>query len=100
MKVIFRKPQTGKTTELIKRCYESGGYIVCKNTSRAKFVMKMAREMNLKIPFPLTFDELLTQNYYARGVKSFHIDNADELIQMIATGVEVKTIVMDDLENL
>lgn len=96
MEIIYREPRTGKTTELIKKCAEKGGYIVCLDKNRANMIAEMARNMNVKIPFPLTFHELLKRGYYAKGVRRVYIDNADELIQRIA-GVEVDTIVMDKL---
>lgn len=95
MEIIYREPRTGKTTELIKKCAEKGGYIVCLDNNRANMIAEMARNMNVKIPFPLTFYELITNRYYARGIRKVYIDNADELIRHIAVGVEVDTIVMD-----
>jgi hypothetical protein len=95
VEIIYREPRTGKTTELIKKCAEKGGYIVCLDENRANMIAEMARNMNVKIPFPLTFHELITNRYYARGIRKVYIDNADELIRSIAVGVEVDTIVMD-----
>lgn len=99
MEIIYREPRTGKTTELIKKCAEKGGYIVCPDNERANMIAEMARNMNAKIPFPLTFHELITNRYYARGIRKVYIDNADELIRRIAVGVEVDTIVMDKLKK-
>ncbi|MCM1224198.1 MAG: hypothetical protein NC548_58075 [Lachnospiraceae bacterium] len=99
MEIIYRKPKTGKTTELIKRCAEKGGYIVCQDMKRAKIIFKMAKEMNSNIPFPLTFHELLTGEYYGKGVRRIYIDNVEVLIQQIASGVEVDSIVLEDLRN-
>lgn len=98
MEIIYREPRTGKTTELIKKCAEKGGYIVCPDNNRAKMIAEMAKGMNVKISFPLTFHELVSKGYYAKGIKRFYIDNADELIQYIASGVSVDAIVMDKLE--
>lgn len=94
MKVIFREPRTGKTTELIKMCAMYGGYIVCVDKQRAKYTAGMARDMGVKIPFPLTFSEFLEGRYYAPGVKQVYIDNADMLIESIARGVSVNAIVI------
>lgn len=98
MEIIYREPRTGKTTELIKKCAEKGGYIVCLDNNRANMIAEMARNMNVKIPFPLTFHELITNRYYSRGIRKVYIDNADELIQFMAPGIEVDTIVLDKIE--
>lgn len=84
---------------MIKKCAEKGGYIVCLDENRANMIAEMARNMNAKIPFPLTFHELITNRYYARGIRKVYIYNADELIRSIAVGVEVDTIVMDKMED-
>lgn len=99
MKIIFREPKTGKTAELIKRCANNGGYIVCVDERRAKYTADMAKNMGEKIPFPLTFDEFLKRRYYEKGVKQVYIDNADLLIERIASGIRIDAIVMDDTEN-
>lgn len=97
MKIIYDKPRTGKTTELIKRCAENGGYIVCINENSRDDIME--KEMKVKIPYPLTFGEFLGGRYYPQGVKRVYIDNADMLIKTIAKGVDVDSIVMDNLED-
>lgn len=99
MEIIYDKPRTGKTTKLIKKCAENDGYIVCKDKQRVKEVAQMAKSMGLRIPYPLTFYELISKEYYAQGIRKIYIDNADELIKMIAPGLEVECIVMDNLEE-
>lgn len=96
MKIIFKKPRSGKTTELIKQCAENGGYIVSATQMRAKETFRMAKEMGYNIPFPLTFAELLTQNFRPKGVRKLYIDDAHEIFKMISGGVEVAAITMDD----
>lgn len=77
-------------------CSAVGGCIVCKDKLAAKYTYKMACDMNLKISYPITFDEFLSKSYHAKGVKRFYIDNADQLLQKIAKNVRVEAIVMDD----
>lgn len=100
IEVIYKKPREGKTTELIKRCAENGGYIVSANSMRARHAYEMAKELGYKIPYPLTFDELLEKRYYPQGVKKIYIDDAMELIQRIAKGLEVETVAIDDLSDM
>lgn len=96
MKIIFKEPRTGKTTELIKRCAILGGYIVCKDKRNADYIIEMATELGAKIPYPITFDEFLSKRYYGKGVDRFYIDNADMLLQKIAGNVRIESIVIDD----
>lgn len=99
MKIILRQPREGKTTELIERCHKNGGYIVCPDSRCACEINRMAKEMNMRIAYPLTFSEFLSKRYYKKGAKRFYIDNADELIKMLACGVEVDSIVMDMIDS-
>lgn len=96
MEIIIKKPREGKTTELIKRCAEHGGYIVSATQMRAKATFKMAKDMGYNIPFPLTFAEFLRGEYNAKGIKRLYIDDAHELAQAIARSVEVAAITVDD----
>lgn len=100
IEIIYKKPREGKTTELIKRCAENGGYIVSATQSRAQFVFRMARDLGYKIPYPLTFDELLDKQYYAKGVRKIYIDDAMDLIQKITSGLEVEAVAIDDLTDM
>lgn len=100
MEIIIKKPREGKTTELIKKCAEHGGYIVSATQMRAKETFKMAKKMGYKIPFPLTFAELLQGEYHAKGIKKIYIDDAHEIFKEIARGVEIDSITIDDLGNI
>lgn len=100
MEIVIRKPREGKTTELIKRCAEHGGYIVSATQMRAKETFKMAKEMGYKIPFPLTFYELLNGEYNAKGIRRLYIDDAHEIFKEIDRGIEIDSITIDDLGNI
>lgn len=51
---------SGKTTSLIKRSAKENLYIVCPTRHDALQIAEYAKSMNLKIPFPLTWDEYLS----------------------------------------
>lgn len=97
MEVIYKKSGEGKTTELIKRCAENGGYIVSATQARAMFVFQFAKSLGYNIPFPITFDELMHGRYLGKGVRKIYIDDALELIQAIAKGLEVEAVAINDL---
>jgi len=84
MEIIYKPRQLGKTTEIIKLSAKNGGYIVCMSHSEAERVFQQARTMKLNIPFPITFHEFITGEYYGKGIKSFLIDNAEILLQQIS----------------
>lgn len=99
MKIIKGGRRSGKTTELIRMCAENGGYIVCRSYNAASMIQKQSKEMGLKIPYPLTYTELLHKSYYAKGVKKLYIDDADELLRILTRGVELEAITINIQEE-
>jgi thymidine kinase len=100
MEIIIGGCQSGKTSELIERCARKGGYIVCMNRPEAERVFAMAKKMELGIPFPITFDELLNDRHHSTGVHKFHIDEADELLRYICRGIELATITISPHDKM
>lgn len=97
MEIILKPRNSGKTTELIKKSAESGHYIVCYNMKEVAAIAKHARELNLNIPFPLTYDEFFRKQYHAKGIKGFLIDNAELLLQeMTRVKIYALTITSND----
>lgn len=86
MKLIIGKKKSGRTTELIKLAAETNSYMVVLNRSEAHKVFGMAKDMGLVILFPLTFDEFIGYDYYAKGTHGFVIDNADLLLHYLVGG--------------
>lgn len=70
-----------KTTELIKRSNKDWAYIVCFNLSECERVSKLAKTMNLDIPYPITFNEFVTTRYVRNDLKQVLIDNLDLCLQ-------------------
>ena len=79
--IIVRSRQGGKTTELIRRAAQTGGYIVCTDQRRARQIADHARKMGLSIPFPLTADEWQKHAYHPPGVRGLLFDDLDRIIQ-------------------
>lgn len=73
----------GKTTAIIKRCHEYGGYIVCLNAVEAKRVFDLAKKLDMVIPLPLTAQEFIAGEYSERGVEQLWIDNADMILEVL-----------------
>lgn len=91
--IILQGRQSGKTTDLIKRCHEIGGYIVCRSQKECARIFQMARKMKLNISFPISYYEFIRKEYYGNGIKKFHIDCADEFLCSL-THVPIVTITM------
>jgi hypothetical protein len=99
MKVIATKRRKGKTIKTIEYAAKDGGYIVCKDQQEASRVFHFAKELGLDINFPLTFDEFLDKQFYARGIKSLYIDNLDLLIQYMSPHVPIKLVTLTDTKE-
>jgi hypothetical protein len=83
--MIVRGRMAGKTTELIRRAAETGGYIVCTDKRRASQVFRQAKDMGITIPFPLTANEWSSANYHSRGVRGLLFDDLDRIMQMLSS---------------
>ena len=92
MEVIMGGRGSGKTKKLIQLSSSSWKYIVCKDEKEIERITDFAREMGLRIPFPITYRDFLEKKYYGRGIKGFLIDNADMLIQNLSPVVPIDVI--------
>jgi hydroxymethylpyrimidine pyrophosphatase-like HAD family hydrolase len=94
MQVIYKARQNGKTIEAIKIAAETGSYLVCANKRECERVARVAQELGLNIPFPISFGEFMNKEYHAEGIKGCVIDNADLLLQYFLTPVPIKAITL------
>lgn len=88
-KVVLRGRGGGKTIELIKQCADKGGYIVVHSRDAATYVQKAAEELGLKIPFPITYDELMKGQLHGRHCSPLWIDNVDILLRRLTEGASL-----------
>lgn len=101
MKTIIGDRQTGKTTELIKMAAENNKYILVPDRQRALFLSKMAQDMGLHIPFPITLSEV-TRPMRGTYIKDIYVDEAITVLTDLIrrnTGFEISavTISSDDI---
>lgn len=75
--IIGGKRGCGKTTELIRAAHKNNLYIICANSQRADNITKLAREMELSIPFPVTVDELPLRS---NNIKEVLIDDMEDVL--------------------
>lgn len=99
MKKIIKARQSGKTTELIKISAKSGDYIVCSSPKECQRIQLVAQGMNLNIPFPITYEDLIEKQYYGKNISGFLIDNIEMFLNYISLGVPVNALTMTD-ENV
>ena len=91
MEVIHKGRGEGKTTELIKMSAETGKYILTPCLLGAQNIQRMAQEMKLTIPFPITVGEVKQHGFRGSFIKSILIDDADIVLQQLL-GVKVDAI--------
>jgi hypothetical protein len=96
-KWIASKRRTGKTTRLIGLAEDRRGYIVCHSREEAQRIADEARRMDVKINFPLTYDEFVRGQYYGKGVETVYIDNADMLLHYLCHhGVRLGAVTINE----
>jgi hypothetical protein len=103
MKIILKPRQTGRTEELIRMCVEAEArgevsYIVCFDQPEARRIFQRAIDLGFNMGFPITFDEFLNQEYAARNIRNFYIDNADHLLQRLSH-VTIQAITMEESDG-
>ena len=94
MKVIAKGRQQGKTTEAIKLAARHHCYIICLDRQQVQYVARLARELNLNIPFPLTWQEFVDKRYYGQNINGFVIDNINQCLQSM-TNVKIEAITVE-----
>lgn len=91
------KKGEGKTDELIKLSAKNGGYIVCRSMTLSEGILYRAKQLGLRIPMPITYEEFINKRYLGRGIKSFLIDDVDVLLQYM-TKVTISAITLTENE--
>jgi cobalamin biosynthesis protein CobD/CbiB len=94
MKIIIGARRSGKSTELIQRAVDEGGFIVTDSSQSAYRLVEMAKEMGIHLSLPVTYEEFLQERYRGLGVSLFHIDDIERFVQYVARGVTVATITL------
>jgi hypothetical protein len=97
VEIFYAPRQSGKTHQCILEAHKTGAYIVCRRDA-VDMIAERAREMKLSIRFPLSYHEFLERRYYARGISSFIIDDAEEFLQCL-TRVPISMITMSSTDR-
>lgn len=99
MNKIYKKRGEGKTSELIKRADKCNGFIVVHNSDEAKSVFRYACSMRYDINFPLTYNEVCNNQYYAKNSKCLHIDNVEMFLKYVINDIEIASITLTEEEE-
>jgi hypothetical protein len=94
--IIAGKRRTGKSTELIRRAANDGGFIITENDQSRRLLMKMAHEFGYNIQRPVTYYEFINEHHRGLKMPCVHIDDGERLLQYAATGVHVATITITE----
>lgn len=78
--VIVGPRQNGKTTELIRLSAERDEYIVVPTLDMAQVVARQARDMGMRIPYPVAFSQLPCQS---RFIGEVLVDEAQTILQWV-----------------
>ena len=96
MKIICRNRQSGRTTEVIKKCAKYNyALIVVPTAQMANYVWKMAKEMGISIPYPITFEQFADGMFYGKNIDAFLFDDLDGSLKIMARGVSVDAVVFE-----
>lgn len=102
--IIARARRAGKTTELVKVSAATGRYILAANRPQCETICKIANDLGVSIPYPITVSELRRSGNYTFG-SSIKRDGllVDELMMVLEALVDVKikgaTISLDDKKS-
>ena len=84
MRVIEMARATGKTTKLIEISAKSGAIIICRTHYEVDAIQAVAKHMNLKIPTPISYKEILEGRHLSLGtMQKFLVDDVDLFIERI-----------------
>jgi hypothetical protein len=84
MKVIALPKGGGKTTELIKLCYENNGIFVCAKEDEKRNILALSKRISCNLCKVITISDLLNlnnnYNYTIMPNDKFYFDNIDYIL--------------------
>lgn len=96
IELIILPRRHGKTAEIIKIANKEWLYIVCCDRKRVEHISKMAKNMGLDIPYPVSLNELPLRSQY---IKKVLVDDADDVLRNLI-GKEIRAISMTKDESV
>lgn len=99
MQVIVRPRQGGKTIEALRLAARHFACIVVATRQEGDELAATARQLQLNIPQPITWDQFMSGRYSGRGVNPFVVDNIDRCVQQGAIAEVVGVTLTDTPET-
>lgn len=94
--IVLSKRQQGKTRMLIEMCHaDKYSLIVCPNRAMCELTFKMAQDLKMPIPMPITFEVFARRTWSGRNINNFYFDELQMSLQSIAGHTQIKTVVID-----
>ena len=101
---IYKKRNTGKTTELIKRSAETGAFIIVRTGAMARYIKAQAKDMGYKIPEPMGmihFNSIMNDSRFREEredvfEKGILVDEFQLMIDDLFGGVPVHAVTITD----
>ena len=94
-KLIIASRGTGKTELLINECSKHKyAIIVCPNARMCDYTYKMAADMGIKIPKPITFNDFVKGNFDSAHIDNFFFDELQLSLSNMSGGVPIDTVVI------
>ena len=94
MKKIIKNRGEGKTKELIQLSHDTNTYILVTDRLRQREVFKFAHDLGIDILFPVTVDDYLKTKFRGSFIGHILIDDADEVLKVVFSNVEIDAITM------
>ena len=70
--IVLSKRQQGKTRMLIEMCHaDKYSLIVCPNRAMCELTFKMAQDLKMPIPMPITFEVFARRTWSGRNINNF-----------------------------
>lgn len=92
---------SGKTTAAIKEASKHNLYILVPNKIQAMHVAKQAEKMNLKIPFPVTLEEVTQPNAGSISRDGIIVEEAQWILEdILKTRIHMMTATVSDELNI
>ncbi|GAB3065351.1 hypothetical protein ACFOU0_12260 [Salinicoccus sesuvii] len=95
MKIFQGSRSSGKTAKAIRESSKTGCYILVRSSQEATEIFQMANRLNLRIPYPVTVDELSRESFKGTSLErdGVIVDNALSVLEeMLAVKVNLATI--------
>ena len=92
MKVVIRPRLGGKTCDAIKIAADTGSFIVCFNEAEATRVYMQAKQMGARIPFPLTFEQVMDRQHLGLNIPGLVIDNVEVWLYHLVGVIPIRAI--------